>query len=58
VEELIKLNPRYELLEVLKQEYGIKLLEAQGEKLNPYNHARGAKFTDASGYSKAGKYYQ
>jgi hypothetical protein len=28
VEELIKLNPRYELqLEVLKQEYGIKLLE-------------------------------
>jgi hypothetical protein len=59
VEELIKLNPRYELqLEVLKQEYGIKLLEAQGEKLNPYNHARGAKFTDASCYSKAGKYYQ
>jgi hypothetical protein len=53
VEELIKLNPRYELqLEVLKQEYGIKLLEVlQGEKLNlmPYgNHARGAKFTDAS----------
>jgi D-alanine-D-alanine ligase-like ATP-grasp enzyme len=54
VEELIKLNPRYELqLEVLKQEYGIKLLEVlpKGEKLNlmPYgNHARGAKFTDAS----------
>jgi hypothetical protein len=62
VEEL--LNPRYELqLEVLKQEYGIKLLEVlPGEKLNlmPYgNHARGAKFTCKSqGYSKAGKYYQ
>jgi hypothetical protein len=36
VEELIKLNPRYELqLEVLKQEYGIKLLEVYPrEKLN------------------------
>jgi hypothetical protein len=44
VEELIKLNPRYELqLEVLKQEYGIKLLEVlpKGEiKPMPYgNHA-------------------
>jgi hypothetical protein len=52
VEELIKLNPRYELqLEVLKQEYGIAIRSFQGEKLNlmPYgNHARGAKFTDAS----------
>jgi hypothetical protein len=38
VEELIKLNPRYELqLEVLKQEYGIKLLEVlpRGE-IKPY----------------------
>lgn len=54
IEELIKLNPRYELqLEVLKQEYGIKLLEVlpKGEKLNlmPYgNHSRGAKFIDGS----------
>jgi hypothetical protein len=38
-------------LEVLKQEYGISRSFTQGEKLNlmPYgNHARGAKFTDAS----------
>ena len=54
VEELIKVNPRYELqLKVLKQEYGNKLLEVlpMGEKLNlvPYgNHARGAKFIDGS----------
>lgn len=53
-EELIKKNPRYELqLKVLKQEYGVKLLEIlpKGEKLNlvPYgNHARGAKFIDGS----------
>jgi hypothetical protein len=51
VEELIKLNPRYELqLEVLKQEYGIKLLEVlpKGE-IKPYavwQSCRGAKFTD------------
>ncbi|PKH67563.1 D-alanine--D-alanine ligase [Flavobacterium sp. ALD4] len=54
VEELIKVNPRYELqLKVLKQEYGNTLLEVlpKGEKLNlvPYgNHARGAKFIDGS----------
>ncbi|CAM2934412.1 D-alanine--D-alanine ligase [Flavobacterium frigoris] len=54
VEELIKVNPRYELqLKVLKQEYGSSLLEVlpKGEKLNlvPYgNHARGAKFIDGS----------
>ena len=54
VEELIKVNPRYELqLKVLKKEYGNKLLEVlpEGEKLNlvPYgNHARGAKFIDGS----------
>lgn len=54
VEELIKVNPRYELqLKVLKKEYGNKLLEVlpMGEKLNlvPYgNHARGAKFIDGS----------
>jgi hypothetical protein len=53
VEELIKLNPRYELqLEVLKQEWYQAIRSfTQGEKLNlmPYgNHARGAKFTDAS----------
>jgi hypothetical protein len=62
VEELIKLNPRYELqLEVLKQVWYQAIRSfTQGEKLNlmPYgNHARGAKFTDAS-HSKAGKYYQ
>ena len=54
VEELIKVNPRYELqLKVLKKEFGNKLLEVlpEGEKLNlvPYgNHARGAKFIDGS----------
>jgi hypothetical protein len=54
VEELIKVNPRYEFqLKVLQLEYGIQLLEvpAKGEKRNlvPYgNHARGAKFIDTS----------
>lgn len=54
VEELIKVNPRYELqLKVLKKEYGNTLLQVLplGEKVNlvPYgNHARGAKFTDGS----------
>jgi hypothetical protein len=54
VEELIKKNPRYEIqLDVLKQEFGLKLLDIlpEGEKLNlvPYgNHARGAKFIDGS----------
>ncbi|TRX24978.1 D-alanine--D-alanine ligase [Flavobacterium franklandianum] len=53
-EELIKINPRYELqLKVLKKEYGKKMLDIlpKGEKLNlvPYgNHARGAKFIDCS----------
>jgi hypothetical protein len=64
VEELIKLNPRYELqLEVLKQEYGIKLLEVYPrEKLNlcrmaimPEDKIYRCK---SQGYSKAGKYYQ
>jgi hypothetical protein len=63
VEELIKLNPRYELQLELKQEWYQAIRSfTQGEKLNlmPYgNHARGAKFTDASHKdSKAGKYYQ
>lgn len=54
VEELIKVNPRYELqLKVLKREYGNTLLKVLpiGERLNlvPYgNHARGAKFLDGS----------
>lgn len=54
VEELIKVNPRYEFqLKVLQLEYGLQLLEvpAKGEKRNlvPYgNHARGAKFIDTS----------
>ena len=54
IEALIKENPRYELqLDTLKTEYGSKLNEVlpKGEKLNlvPYgNHARGAKFIDAS----------
>jgi hypothetical protein len=54
IEVLIKQNPRYELqLHALTLEYGKmlqKVLQA-GEKLNlvPYgNHARGAKFADAS----------
>ena len=54
IEELIKLNPRYELqLKTLKLEYGTQLSNVlpRGEKLNlvPYgNHARGAKFLDGS----------
>lgn len=52
--ELIKANPRYELqLNALQREYGNQLDEVLkvGEKRNlvPYgNHARGAKFIDAS----------
>ncbi len=54
IEELIKQNPRFEFqLETLKKEYGKKMKEVlpKGEKLNlvPFgNHARGAKFIDAS----------
>ncbi|TRX40011.1 ATP-grasp domain-containing protein [Flavobacterium restrictum] len=54
IAELIKQNPRYELqLPVLQQEYGLQLQDilAQGQRVNlvPYgNHARGAKFIDAS----------
>jgi hypothetical protein len=65
VEELIKLNPRYELqLEVLKQEYGIKLLEVypRGE-IKPYAVWQSCQRSKiyrckSQGYSKAGKYYQ
>ncbi|WP_367268991.1 D-alanine--D-alanine ligase [uncultured Flavobacterium sp.] len=52
--ELLNENPRYKLqIKTLKAEYGDKLLEVpkKGEELNlvPYgNHARGAKFIDAS----------
>lgn len=54
IEELIKFNPRFELqLPSLQREYGKKLQEVLpvNEKLNlvPFgNHARGAKFIDAS----------
>lgn len=54
IEELLKQNPRFELqLTALQNEYGSKLQEILplGVKLNlvPYgNHARGAKFIDAS----------
>jgi hypothetical protein len=54
IEELLKVNPRYELqLKVLQKEYGnqLKTILAKGEKRNlvPYgNHARGAKFLDYS----------
>ena len=54
MEDLILQNPRYALqLETLKAEYGYQLKEIlpKGEKVNlvPYgNHARGAKFIDAS----------
>lgn len=54
IEVLIKKNPRYELqLKALKKEYGNQLNDVlpKGEKINlvPYgNHARGAKFIDAS----------
>jgi hypothetical protein len=52
VEEL-KLNPRYELQLEVKARVWYQAIRSftQGEKLNlmPYgNHARGAKFTDAS----------
>lgn len=56
IEYLLKKNPRYELqLKTLKKEYGSKLLEILpiGKKINlvPYgNHARGAKFIDASNW--------
>lgn len=54
IEELLKVNPRYEFqLKTLQKEYGNQLLNvlAVGEKHNlvPYgNHARGAKFLDYS----------
>ena len=54
IEELLKVNPRYEFqLKALEKEYGKQLLEIlpKGEKRNlvPYgNHARGAKFLDWS----------
>ncbi len=54
IEQLIKQTPRYELqLKSIRREYGAKLQEIppKGEKHNlvPYgNHARGAKFIDAS----------
>ena len=54
IEELLKVNPRYEFqLKALQKEYGKQLLEIlpKGEKRNlvPYgNHARGAKFLDYS----------
>lgn len=54
IEDLIKQNPRFELqLQVLKAEYGDHLQQIlpQDETLNlvPFgNHARGAKFLDAS----------
>lgn len=54
IEDLIKQNPRFELqLQVLKAEYGEHLQQIlpQDETLNlvPFgNHARGAKFLDAS----------
>jgi len=54
IEELLKANPRYEFqLKALEKEYGSQLntILSKGEKKNlvPYgNHARGAKFIDAS----------
>ena len=54
IEELLKVNPRYEFqLKALEKEYGTQLKDilAKGEKRNlvPYgNHARGAKFLDYS----------
>ncbi len=54
IEKLVKQNPRFRIqLRSLKKEYGAKLKEIlpAGEKLNlvPFgNHARGAKFIDAS----------
>lgn len=55
IAELLRKNPRFALqLEVLKKEYGKQLDEIlpKGQKRNlvPFgNHARGAKFIDASG---------
>jgi hypothetical protein len=54
IEDLIMKNPRYALqIKILKLEYGSQLKDIlpKGKKLNlvPYgNHARGAKFIDAS----------
>jgi hypothetical protein len=54
IEDLIKLDPRYELqLQTLRKEYGKRLQETpnNGEQVNlvPYgNHARGAKFIDGT----------
>ncbi len=54
IDDLLKLNPRYELqLKALQKEYGsqLKSILLKGEKKNlvPYgNHARGAKFLDYS----------
>lgn len=54
IEELIKANPRYELqIENIKKDFGNQFKEVleKGKKINlvPYgNHARGAKFIDAS----------
>ncbi len=54
IEELLKVNPRYEFqLKALEKEYGsqLKTILVKGEKRNlvPYgNHARGAKFLDFS----------
>ena len=59
IEQLIKANPRYELqLENLQKEYGNTLNEVlpKDQKMNlvPYgNHARGAKFIDASDWISA-----
>ncbi|WP_366941658.1 D-alanine--D-alanine ligase [Flavobacterium sp.] len=54
MEQLIRANPRYELqIENIKKEFGAQFNEVleKGKKINlvPYgNHARGAKFIDAS----------
>jgi hypothetical protein len=54
IEDLLKLNPRYEFqLKALQKEYGdeLKMILPKGEKRNlvPYgNHARGAKFLNYS----------
>jgi hypothetical protein len=54
IAQLIKANPRYELqIENIKKDFGTRFNEVldKGKKLNlvPYgNHARGAKFIDAS----------
>ena len=54
IEQLIRANPRYELqIDNIRKDFGIRFNEVleKGKKLNlvPYgNHARGAKFIDAS----------